>query len=62
MKSKHISPPTNPRLGQLYFDPPTSTMRAWNGKRWEELSLSQMQEWIGQYGSLSKYYEHNQAS
>ena len=27
-------PPKNPRIGQLYYDSMTETMRKWNGKDW----------------------------
>lgn len=29
-----FSPPENPRIGQLFYDSMTSTMRRWNGKDW----------------------------
>jgi hypothetical protein len=52
-------PPAKPTLGQLYHDAYTGSLRAWNGKRWEEISVAQMTEWIGTHGSLTKYYESN---
>ncbi len=35
-KAKDPGPPTNPRLGQLFFDTATKTIRKWNGKNWGE--------------------------
>lgn len=34
IKNSDTSPPANPRIGKLWYDAMTGTMRKWNGKDW----------------------------
>jgi len=34
--------PSNPAIGQLYYEPVSRTMRKWDGQKWAELSKEQV--------------------
>lgn len=34
--------PSNPKIGQLYYDHPTGTMRKWDGKHWKETTPTEI--------------------
>ena len=43
-KSKGNGRPLNPRLGQLWFEPASRSMRKWDGKKWAEINRKQLAE------------------
>ena len=57
MKKQRNGSPVNPRLGQLWNEPYTQTLRVWDGKKWRETGAKEMAAMIKKHGSLAKWLE-----
>lgn len=55
-----IDRPKNPRIGVLWNEPYTKTLRIWNGKGWQETSPKEIKAMIDKHGSLSKWMKVEQ--
>ena len=47
--------PRNPKIGQLWHEPFTRTMRVWNGKLWRETTGKEIAEMLSKHGSMGAW-------
>jgi hypothetical protein len=59
MKKQHKGSPRNPRLGQIWFEPYTATMRVWNGRHWQETSGKEIKAKKREHGTIANWIRHD---